>query len=184
MKFRIAATKHIPLLIPLRMQMLEEVVDSIPSFLQDAIRHYLEVHMADNSCLCVLGEKEGVPVSLPCSVSVKPCRMKPICPVSLHVCFPCIPCLQRKRLCGRITELLTSGSRKTKHSGYFFFCRRKSHSVISENRFHSIHRRNTYPSVLTACVTEGEIAEHFRTMVETMFHGEVTAKGALIAKSL
>lgn len=60
MKLRMATMADIDMIVSLRMQMLHEVADTIPSELQDAVKEYLNRHMADKTCLCALGEMDGI----------------------------------------------------------------------------------------------------------------------------
>lgn len=46
-------------IVSLRMQMLSEVADNVPSELNGKILEYLQKHMADKTCMCAVGEIEG-----------------------------------------------------------------------------------------------------------------------------
>lgn len=57
MKLRIATPDDINVIQELRIEMLKEVADNIPQTLPDAIK-YLNTHIKDGSCLCILMENE------------------------------------------------------------------------------------------------------------------------------
>lgn len=59
MTFRLAVPGDIDAITDLRLQMLGELVDTLPEGLAGSIRTYLEKHLSDQSCLCALLEAEG-----------------------------------------------------------------------------------------------------------------------------
>ncbi len=58
MEFRLADSSDIDLILSLRMQMLQEVAETIPQNLAESILHYLKENIPNGRCLCVLGEHE------------------------------------------------------------------------------------------------------------------------------
>lgn len=58
MNLRAASVEDIESIQKLRMEMLKEVAKSLPYDLPDAIHEYLNTHIRDGSCLCVLLENE------------------------------------------------------------------------------------------------------------------------------
>lgn len=58
MKLRVATLNDIDVIQALRIEMLKEVVGNLPGNLPNAIHEYLNTHMKDGSCLCVLMENE------------------------------------------------------------------------------------------------------------------------------
>ena len=59
MKLRVATLNDIDVIQALRIEMLKEVAEKLPDNLPNTIREYLNTHMKDGSCLCVLMENEG-----------------------------------------------------------------------------------------------------------------------------
>ena len=58
MKLRIATPDDIDIIQALRIEMLKEVAGKIPQNLPNAIHEYLNTHIQDGSCLCILMENE------------------------------------------------------------------------------------------------------------------------------
>lgn len=58
MKLRIATPDDIDVIQALRIEMLKEVAGKIPQNLPNAIHEYLNTHIQDGSCLCILMENE------------------------------------------------------------------------------------------------------------------------------
>lgn len=63
MRFRLAGVEDIPLLCAMRLAMLNEVADAVPTDLAQKIEGYLTAHLRDGSCLCALLEQEGCAVA-------------------------------------------------------------------------------------------------------------------------
>lgn len=74
MKLRVATPDDIDVILTLRMEMLKEVADHLPTNLPNAIREYLHSHMNDGSCLCILMENEEgvIGKAMLCIYSVMP----------------------------------------------------------------------------------------------------------------
>lgn len=58
MELRVATLNDINDITTLRIEMIKEVAEYLPNDLPNAIREYLNTHIQDGSCLCVLMENE------------------------------------------------------------------------------------------------------------------------------
>lgn len=58
MELRVATLNDIDTIQTLRLEMLKEVAENLPGDLPNAIHKYLNTHMRDGSCLCVLMEND------------------------------------------------------------------------------------------------------------------------------
>lgn len=63
MNIRLAGAEDIPQLTFLRMEMLREVTEHLPDRLPYEIEQYLNAHIPDGSCMCVLMEEDGQAVA-------------------------------------------------------------------------------------------------------------------------